>query len=135
MWTPENTQRLKLAVLCIGLSACAKHTNEEPQAGPSDPSGCHEVMVSYYADEFSGRRTANGETYRPEHMTAAHRTLPFGTVVHLEYHGKSVTVRVNDRGPYVRSMTFDLSRAAATELDIIRAGHARVRMCPVAGAR
>ena len=120
-------------MMLVAFAACAKRATA-PQVEPRESmSGCSEVNVSYYGDEFAGRRTANGETYKPDRMTAAHRTLPFGTLVRLEYHGKVVTVRVNDRGPFVAGRTFDLSRAAATELDIIRAGHARVRLCPASG--
>ena len=124
--------RVKVVVgcLCAWLFAACARPSEQVRAAPADNSGCSEVTVSYYADELAGRRTANGETYRLDKMTAAHRTLPFGTLVSLEYHGKVVVVRVNDRGPFVRGVTFDLSHAAAAELEMIRAGHARVRMCP-----
>jgi rare lipoprotein A len=59
------------------------------------------------------KRTANGEKFNPNALTAAHRTLPFGTKVRVTYKGKSVIVRINDRGPFVKGRTIDLSRAAA----------------------
>ena len=87
-------------------------------------------MASYYAQEFHGRETASGRTYRSDGMTAAHRTLPFGTkvlVTNLE-NGKSVVVTVTDRGPYRRERIVDLSKRAAKELGIVRQGVARVRL-------
>ncbi len=89
-----------------------------------------EGNASYYADSFEGRRTANGETYAAAERTAAHRTFPFGTllrVVNLT-NGLATDVRVNDRGPFKDSRVIDLSRKAAEDLDLIRAGVARVRI-------
>lgn len=85
--------------------------------------------ASYYANFFQGRRTANGERYDARKLTAASRTLPFGTrlrVTRLD-NGKSVIVRINDRGPFGRRRRIlDLSRAAAKKLDMLRVGHAEV---------
>lgn len=108
-----------------------------PGAGKIEaPPGRVQVgMATYYANRFSGRRTANGERYDPDAMTAAHRTLPFGTVVRVTRvdasgapRGRPVVVRVNDRGPYARGRIIDLSMAAARQLDMIRAGVVRVRV-------
>jgi len=87
-------------------------------------------MASYYAREFHGRETASGETYRSDGMTAAHRTLPFGTKVRVTNlkNGRSVEVTVTDRGPYRRERIIDLSKLAAQRLDIVREGVARVRL-------
>jgi rare lipoprotein A len=85
--------------------------------------------ASYYASFFKGRRTSNGERYDPDKLTAANRTLPFGTRLRVTRvdTGRSVVVRVNDRGPFgKRRRILDLSRAAAKELDMIGAGHAEV---------
>lgn len=87
-------------------------------------------MASYYADKFHGRKTANGEVYDQNKMTAAHRTLPFGTrvrVTNLE-NARSVELRINDRGPFVEGRIIDVSYRAAQELDFVRAGLARVRV-------
>ena len=86
--------------------------------------------ASYYAAKFNGRRTANGERYRPGRLTAAHRTLRFGTRVRVTNlrNGRSVVVRINDRGPFVRGRIIDLSRAAAQRIGMIRSGVARVRL-------
>lgn len=80
--------------------------------------------ASFYSDRLAGNTTANGETYDPDALTAAHRTLRFGTRVRVvrEGDGRSVVVCVNDRGPYVDGRVIDLSRAAAAALGMIRAG-------------
>jgi rare lipoprotein A len=79
---------------------------------------------------YRGGRTASGERSGPNELTAAHRTLPFGTrvVVTNLRNGRSVTVRINDRGPYGRGRIIDVSLAAARELGMVRSGTARVRV-------
>lgn len=87
-------------------------------------------IASWYGPTFHGKSTANGETYDQHDFTAAHKTLPFNTVVkvtNLE-NGKSVVVRINDRGPYSPNRVIDLSRAAATEIDMIGPGTVEVRL-------
>jgi rare lipoprotein A len=78
-------------------------------------------------------RTASGERMNPEAMTAAHRTLPLGTRLRVvnKRNGKSVVVRVNDRGPFIRGRVLDLSKGAARQLGFIKAGHAKVCFAPV----
>lgn len=86
--------------------------------------------ASYYSDALAGRSTASGEPYDPQMPTAAHRTLPFGTVLRVARAdgGPVVYVRVNDRGPFGHSARIlDLSRAAAAKLDILRFGVVSVR--------
>lgn len=86
--------------------------------------------ASYYANKFEGRRTANGERFRQSEMTCAHRTLPFGTklrVTNLQ-NNKTIIVRVNDRGPYVKGRIIDLSFKAAKALDFVKNGHAKVKI-------
>lgn len=86
-------------------------------------------MASWYGREFAGRRTANGERFDPSGYTAAHRTLPFGSRVRVtSASGKSVIVRINDRGPFHGGRVIDLSQAAAAELGIVRAGSGRVEL-------
>jgi rare lipoprotein A len=88
-----------------------------------------EGRASYYARLFDGRRTASGERYDPERMTAAHATLPFGTWLRVtRADGRSVEVRVNDRCGCGGGHIVDLSRAAARRLDMIRAGSVPVRV-------
>jgi rare lipoprotein A len=86
--------------------------------------------ASYYADKFQGRRTANGERFSQHKMTAAHKTLPFGTkvkVVNLD-NGRSVKVTVNDRGPFVSGRIIDLSKKAARKMGMVQAGVANVEI-------
>lgn len=87
-------------------------------------------MASFFAAEMAGRRTANGETCDPATLTAAHRTLPFGTKLRVTNpaNGKSVIVRINDRGPFARGRVVDLSKAAAAEIGLVQRGHGRVEL-------
>ena len=80
--------------------------------------------ASYYSDKLAGRSTASGEPYDPRAFTAAHRSLPFGTVVRVVRSAPPgvVYVRINDRGPFRRGRVLDLSRAAAESLEMMRAG-------------
>jgi rare lipoprotein A len=92
-------------------------------------------IASWYGPDFHGGRTSTGETYDMGAMTGAHPTLPLPTwvrVTNLE-NGKSVVVRLNDRGPFAKGRIIDLSRAAAEQLDMIRAGTARVEVVSLAG--
>lgn len=84
--------------------------------------------ASYYGAYHHGRRTANGERFDMHAMTAAHRTLRFGTRVRVSYGSRSVVVRINDRGPFVRGRCIDLSKGAAARLGMLRAGVGRVRV-------
>jgi rare lipoprotein A len=87
-------------------------------------------MASFYGTKFQGRKTASGERYSNAAMTAAHRTAPFGTRMKVTNvsNGRSVVVRVNDRGPFVRGRVIDVSRAAATQLGFVGRGVTRVRV-------
>lgn len=86
--------------------------------------------ASYYADKFHGRTTANGEKYDKRKMTAAHKKLPFGSVVRVVSlsTGKSVTVRINDRGPFIKGRIIDLSYVAAEKLGLIQPGVLKIRL-------
>jgi rare lipoprotein A len=87
-------------------------------------------VASFYGREWNGHRTASGERFDPNALTAAHRTLPFGTrvkVTNLE-NGRHIIVRINDRGPFVRGRVLDLSRAAAKKLDFVATGTTTVRI-------
>ncbi len=89
--------------------------------------------ASYYNDKFEGKQTASGEIYKASKMTAAHKTLAFGTQVKVTNlsNDRSVVVTVNDRGPFVEGRIIDLSRAAATKLGYIEQGVAEVKVEPV----
>ncbi|MDO7851135.1 septal ring lytic transglycosylase RlpA family protein [Hymenobacter convexus] len=93
-------------------------------------------LGSYYADKFNGRATASGSTYRPGQMTAAHNTLPFGTVIRVTNtrNGRSVDVTVTDRGPHTKGYIVDVSRRAAEQLDIVSAGVVPVRLVVIKAA-
>jgi len=92
-----------------------------------------EGIASWYGREFEGRPTASGEIFDASQLTAAHPTLPFGTrlIVTNQHNNKSVTVRVNDRGPFVPARVIDVSRAAAEQLDMIVTGTAPVSVVSI----
>lgn len=106
--------------------ALIEPASEEIAPGNSLGAG----VASYYGRKFHGRRTASGETFDMNGLTAAHRTLPFGSKVRVTNpsNGRSVIVRINDRGPFSRNRTIDLSRAAATEIGLIARGHGTVEL-------
>lgn len=118
---------------CLGLMAGLALTpafaqgnanGDSPRVGPQ--VGPQVGKASWYGREHAGHRTASGEAYDPEGLTAAHRTLPLGTVIEVSAHGQMVKVRVNDRGPYVQGRVLDLSAAAARVLGLDRTGTAVV---------
>jgi rare lipoprotein A len=91
--------------------------------------------ASYYSNEFAGRRTASGEAFNPNALTAAHRTAAFGSSIRVTNlgNGKEVTVRVNDRGPFTRDRIIDISYAAAKKIGMHQSGTAKVRLTLVKG--
>ena len=97
---------------------------------PSAKGYVEEGYASWYGPRFHGRRTSSGEPFNMHALTAAHRTLPFGTYVRVTRldNGKSVIVRINDRGPFVRNRIIDLSREAAKRLGMLRDGTVKVRV-------
>lgn len=119
----------RVALAALFASACATSHASAPAAAFAPMVG----HASYYNDAFAGRRTASGEAYDPEEFTGAHRTLPFGTHVRVtdQASGRSVVVRINDRGPWGKGRLIDVSRAAARELGLIRRGVGQVELAPV----
>ena len=114
------------------LAGCApRATRPSPkEERPSPRTYLEEGLASYYGPGLEGRPTASGEKFNPQKLTAAHKKLPFGTclrVVNME-NGRSVEVRVNDRGPFVQGRVVDVSLAAAKQLDMLKKGLARVRI-------
>ena len=93
-------------------------------------AGAEEGSASYYADSLSGNPTASGEPYDKNALTAAHRTLEFDTMVQVTNldNGKSVVVRINDRGPHAKNRIIDVSGAAAKQLGLMDSGSAKVRL-------
>ena len=92
------------------------------------------LKASWYGPKFHGKNTANGEVYNQMALTAAHKYLSFGTLLKITNpkNGKSVIVRINDRGPYIEGRELDLSKGAAIELGILEKGVARVKVQEVA---
>lgn len=127
---PYRFQHNLLFLTLVGvLAACAPaaQTALTPTANAQvEPEG----RASWYGAEFAGRRTANGEIYDPSQMTAAHKTLPFGTFVRVTNpsSGQNVVVRINDRGPFKPGRVIDVSRAAAEQLGMIGPGTMVVRL-------
>jgi rare lipoprotein A len=137
--TKRTAARLLLGLSVCLAAACASSRPASPPpvpaagAGPTSPGGwSEEGIASWYGgdDGFEGKPTASGEIYDSSLMTAAHRDLPLGTLVEVSSleSGKSVRVRINDRGPFIRGRIIDLSRAAAGKLDLIGPGTGRVRL-------
>lgn len=119
-----------LLAACAGRRAPPSATEASPDAAAVGAGWEQTGVASWYGEPFHGRTTASGERYDQEGLTAAHRTLPFGTWVRVENleNGRSVRVRVTDRGPFVDDRIIDLSRAAARNLGMIGPGTGRVRI-------
>ncbi len=118
------------AVVLLALAGCGS-TPKSGSGAASAPIGHSESgQASYYGNEFHGRKTANGERFDQAKLTAAHRTLPFGTRLKVTntQTGKSVQVRVNDRGPFVKGRVIDLSSSAFKTIASINAGVVPVRI-------
>src|SRR4249920_3408845 len=129
----------RLAILIAALALFSACGHGKARAGiPKSispnvnvPGSELEGVASYYAEPYNGRRTASGEIFDTYNgMTAAHKTLPFNTVVRVKnlQNGEEVDVRINDRGPFVKGRVIDLSLAAAKEIDLVRAGIAPVKL-------
>ena len=117
--------KAKLAI--IGLAA-AGAVGVTIQA--STPAEAQSGRASWYGPGFQGRRTANGERFNTHALTAAHRRLPFGTRVRVTNtsNGRSVVVRINDRGPFIKGRVIDLSKAAAKQLGFVSSGVTKICM-------
>ena len=115
------TLRLSLAIFCLSLGACSWIPKGESDL---DVGIKERGVASWYGVPFHGRLAANGEVFDMEAMTAAHRTLPLGSMVRVVnlLNGKHVRVRINDRGPYVNGRILDLSHAAAAQLGMVEGG-------------
>ncbi|UCF80455.1 MAG: septal ring lytic transglycosylase RlpA family protein [Acidobacteriota bacterium] len=125
----------------VGGAGCVWRVSQPPpRKAPPSPAPVsegwrEEGIASWYGKPFHGRRTASGEIYDMHKMTAAHRTLPFQTMVRVtnRTNGRSTTVRITDRGPFIKGRIIDLSRAAAKELDMIVSGTAPVVVQVISG--
>ena len=126
------TMRMRLIALLAALAftACASSAEETHPSGTQTAVYSQVGVASWYGGKFHGRKTANGETYDQNRMTAAHRTLPFGTRVEVTNlrNGRSVVVRINDRGPFIKGRIIDVSRRAAGKLGFRNQGITKVRV-------
>jgi len=120
--------RLALVAVSLLLAACGGAT-PPPMTSVSE-NWSEQGIASWYGPGFDGKRTASGEVYDMEEMTAAHKRLPFGTrvQVHNLDNGLRTDVRINDRGPFVDDRIIDLSMAAARDIEMLGPGTARVRI-------
>ena len=118
------------ALVMTGCGASASRVVRTGGGTAVAPGTTQVGQASYYSDSLAGETTANGESYDPGELTAAHRTLPFGTRVSVRRieNDRSVVVRINDRGPFAGGRIIDLSRAAAAALKMLRAGVTRVEL-------
>jgi rare lipoprotein A len=122
------------ALLVFSLSGCVSvvHFNQSSKSNENKniQNYTEEGFASYYSDAFEGKETASGEIFTQTGLTAAHRWLPFGTIVkvtNLE-NGKSILVKINDRGPFVPNRIIDLSKMASQKLGFYNKGIAKVRI-------
>jgi len=127
---PRSTLPLLLVLFAVAGAGLACAGGRRPVRPPERPRVIERGIASWYGPNFHGRRTASGERYDMHHMTAAHKTLPFGTIVEVHDldNDRRVRVRITDRGPFVRGRILDLSYAAAKKLDMIGPGTAHVEL-------
>lgn len=127
--------RAIVLIPCLLVLACG--VKRAPDQPADSPGKAETGVASWYGGKFHGRRTASGEVYDMHELTAAHRTLPFGTVVRVTHveNRRSVEVRITDRGPFIKGRIIDLSYAAAKRLDMIREGVARVKLVVIRRAQ
>lgn len=124
---PRALAWLLAGLVLIPQTACGS----APKPGGKVDRGYNESgLASYYGNEFHGRKTANGERFDQTRLTAAHKQLPFGTQVRVTNtdNGRSVVVRINDRGPFAKGRIIDLSRSAFTTIASANAGVVPVRI-------
>lgn len=130
-FSPEPFYFVIVAVICsFCLAGCAGTTpTSTPALYESKPLAVEMGKASYYGGRWIGRLTANGEHYHSGDLTAAHKKLPFNTMVKVTNlkNGKSVLVRINNRGPYAKGRILDLSVAAARKIEMMGAGIVPVR--------
>ncbi|MEP6534081.1 MAG: septal ring lytic transglycosylase RlpA family protein [Bryobacteraceae bacterium] len=128
----RHTILISATLLCF-VSGCGP--KKKVKVAKPAPIGSTETgIASWYGDPYHGRRAANGEIYDMEKLTAAHRTLPFGTWVRVRNltNDKTVDVRIQDRGPFVHHRIIDLSRAAAREIELLGPGTTKVKLTVIA---
>jgi rare lipoprotein A len=130
MTIPKAAAPIAIAAVLPATEAVAAELAEPAAPEPPVAETADLVEASYYGDGFAGKPTASGEIFDPELMTAAHKTLPLGTLVKVTeaLSGKSVTVRINDRGPFHGDRAIDLSEGAARSIGLIDSGTGKVSL-------
>lgn len=132
-----QTGWITAALFCLAATGCTTAPQKQPTQDETAPPVARQQIgsgkASYYGDQHHNKLTASGEPFDQHALTAAHRTLPFGTKVRVvnARNGKTVVVRINDRGPFVRGRIIDLSKAAFERIASPRSGVVRVRLEPL----
>jgi rare lipoprotein A len=132
---PIHAGFVMVALAAMSISSCGHHAARvNAPIAPARIGTTETGVASWYGVPYDGRRAASGEVYDMRQLTAAHRSLPFQTWVEVTNlsNGEQVDVRINDRGPFVKGRIVDLSQAAARDIDMLRAGTARVRLKVIA---
>lgn len=135
--SPSVLPAVSAAVAAVADTGAASTATAAATSAPAEAvSGVFTGNASWYGPGFAGRHTANGEIFDPNQLTAAHRTLPFDTRVRVTFltTGQSVTVRINDRGPFKDNRIIDLSRAAADTIGLTGSGVGQVRLEVLGGS-
>jgi len=124
MAVPKAAAPIAIAAALPATEAIAAELPAPPPPEPPAAQDAEVVEASYYGESFAGKPTSSGETFDPELMTAAHKTLPLGTLVQVTeaLSGRSVMVRINDRGPFHGDRAIDLSEAAARKIGMLESG-------------
>ncbi len=129
-WAAQVLSSTALTLILSGCSAAPRFASSSDSE--NGPNLSHQLsgVASYYAVEFNGRKTANGETFDMNDLTAAHRTLPFNTKLKVRNlaNDQEVVVRINDRGPFKRDRVIDLSLEAARRIGLVETGTAPVAL-------
>jgi rare lipoprotein A len=127
---PMIIVRARPIALLLALALVVACSSKRPPSSAPQKGYQEKGLASWYGKPYHGRKTANGETYDMHRISAAHRTLPFGTVVKVTNltNGRSLKVRINDRGPFVKGRIIDLSYAAAKRLQMVQDGVVRVKL-------
>lgn len=136
MAIPKAAAPIAIAAALPATKALAAELPEPAPPGPPAAQDADAVEASYYGDEFAGKLTASGEAFDPELMTAAHKTLPLGSLVQVTeaLSGRTVIVRINDRGPFHGNRAIDLSEGAARMIGLVETGTGKVLIRALAQA-
>ena len=127
----KNRHPFLLGIIFTGLIFLTGCSGNKGDSNPTSPGGEFETgIASWYGEDFQGKQTASGEAFDMNKMTAAHRILSFGTVVEVtnRKNGRRASVKINDRGPFVKDRIIDVSKRAAIELGMLESGQTEVSL-------